>query len=77
VNLGTDLSFEPAPEPLLAPIEGHGWRILWSSETPCYGGGGTPPLETKANWRIPGEAAVLLAPDENREPADAKLAQND
>jgi maltooligosyltrehalose trehalohydrolase len=77
VNLGTDLAFTPAPEPLLAPIAGHGWRILWSSEAPLYGGGGTAPLETKANWMIPGEAAVLLEPDENREPVRPKLSQKD
>lgn len=77
VNLDGDLWLEPAPEPLLAPIDGHGWRILWSSEAPRYGGGGTAPLETNANWMIPGPATVLLEPDENSEPARAKLAQKD
>jgi maltooligosyltrehalose trehalohydrolase len=77
VNLDGDLWLEPAPEPLLAPIDGHGWRILWSSEAPRYGGGGTAPLETNANWMIPGEATVLLEPDENSQPARAKLAQKD
>lgn len=75
VNLGTDLWFNPSPEPLLAPIEGHGWRIVWSSEAPEYGGRGTPPVETKANWILPGETAVLLTPDENREPPHAKLSE--
>jgi maltooligosyltrehalose trehalohydrolase len=60
VNLGTDLHLDPAPEPLLAPPEGTGWKILWSSEAPEYGGRGTPPLETEDNWRIPGRAAVVL-----------------
>src|SRR5947199_104259 len=32
VNLGPDLTMRPAPEPLLAPIEGHDWDILWSGE---------------------------------------------
>jgi maltooligosyltrehalose trehalohydrolase len=62
VNLGRDLHFDPAPEPLLAPPENMAWRTLWSSEDPCYGGGGTPPLETEDNWHIPGEAAVVLLP---------------
>jgi maltooligosyltrehalose trehalohydrolase len=62
VNLGRDLHFDPAPEPLLAPPENMGWQTLWSSEDPCYGGGGTPPLETEDNWHIPGEAAVVLFP---------------
>ena len=75
VNLGPNLWLEPAPEPLLAPIEGRGWRLLWSSEAPEYGGGGTPPLETTANWIIPGEAAFLLGPDENSELPDAILSQ--
>ncbi|HVS53347.1 MAG TPA: malto-oligosyltrehalose trehalohydrolase [Opitutaceae bacterium] len=75
VNLGAELYFNPAPEPLLAPCDEHGWRILWSSESPTYGGGGTPPLETKANWIMPAQAAVLLAPAENGELPDARLAE--
>lgn len=62
VNLGRDLHLISAPEPLLAPPVGHAWQILWSSEDPRYGGTGTPPLDTKDNWRIPGHAAVALRP---------------
>ncbi|MBV9081811.1 MAG: malto-oligosyltrehalose trehalohydrolase [Acidobacteriaceae bacterium] len=62
VNLGTELEFNPAPEPLLAPPLSTEWAKLWSSEDPQYGGCGTPPLDTEENWRIPGEAAVLLHP---------------
>ena len=62
VNLGGDLHLDPAPEPLLAPPDGNGWTILWSSEEYDYGGSGTPALESEENWRIPGEAAVALAP---------------
>jgi maltooligosyltrehalose trehalohydrolase len=62
VNLGTDLHLDPAPEPLLAPPGGTIWEIRWSSEDPAYGGGGTAPLDTDDNWRIPGQAAVVLAP---------------
>ena len=62
VNLGTDLEFRPAPEPLLAPPEGSGWDLLWSSETPLYGGDGVYLPETPGGWRIPGHAAVVLAP---------------
>ena len=74
VNLGPDLGLNPAPEPLLAPPPGKVWRTLWSSEGYAYGGTGTPPLETKNNWCIPGEAAVALAPSEAAgagDPADA------
>jgi maltooligosyltrehalose trehalohydrolase len=62
VSLGRDLQLDPAPEPLLAPPERTRWETLWSSDDPCYGGPGTPPLEDHHNWRIPGEAAVVLAP---------------
>ena len=62
VNLGRTLHLNPAPEPLLAPLAWSGWRLRWSSEDPCYGGAGTPELETADNWRIPAESAVLLAP---------------
>jgi len=62
VNLGRDLPLDPAPEPLLAPPEGGEWTVLWSSEDPRYGGCGAPPPETEGRWRLPGHAAVVLAP---------------
>jgi maltooligosyltrehalose trehalohydrolase len=61
VNLGADLRFEPAPEPLLAPPEGRAWKVGWSSEDPRYGGGGTPPVEVEGGFFLPGQAAVVLA----------------
>jgi maltooligosyltrehalose trehalohydrolase len=62
VNFGRDLHLDPAPEPLLAPVWQRAWRLIWSSESPNYGGNGTPAVESDDNWRIPGEAAVVLAP---------------
>jgi maltooligosyltrehalose trehalohydrolase len=62
VNLGRDLHLDPAPEPLLAPPEDKLWELLWSSEDPGYGGSGTPPVDSEDNWRIPGQAAVVLRP---------------
>jgi maltooligosyltrehalose trehalohydrolase len=62
VNLGASLGLDPAPEPLLAPPADALWRIRWSSEDPRYGGAGVAPMETAANWRIPGHAAILLEP---------------
>ena len=62
VNLGRDINFNPAPEPLLAPPDGALWTMLWSSEATAYGGTGTPPLETKNNWFIPGHAAIAMRP---------------
>ncbi|RPJ29401.1 MAG: malto-oligosyltrehalose trehalohydrolase, partial [Planctomycetaceae bacterium] len=61
VNLGMDLFFGPAPEPLLAPPREQHWRILFSTEEPCYGGSGTPDLELDQGWRIPAEAAIAFA----------------
>jgi len=62
VNLGPDLTMRPAPEPLLAPLEGQGWKILWSSEVSEYGGVGTPPLYRAGYLRIAAESALVLAP---------------
>lgn len=62
VNLGLDLEFGSAPEPLVAPPEGQRWLLLWSSEDPRYGGAGTPPLDSTGCLRIPGHAAVVLSP---------------
>lgn len=64
MNLGRDLHLAPAPEPLLAPPPGMRWAVLWSSEDVRYGGGGTAEIETPdEGWRIPGHAAVVLAPE--------------
>jgi maltooligosyltrehalose trehalohydrolase len=60
INLGTDLYLSPSPEPLLAPLLDKSWRVIWSSEDPKYGGLGTFPPDTSDNWRIPGNAAVVL-----------------
>jgi maltooligosyltrehalose trehalohydrolase len=62
INLGTDLEFNPAPEPLLAPPASKQWSELWSSDNICYGGCGTAPLDSDQNWKIPGKAAVVLHP---------------
>ena len=62
VNFGPNLHLHPVPEPLLAPPLGMEWHILWSSEHPRYGGGGTAPLDTAENWQLPGHAAIVLAP---------------
>jgi maltooligosyltrehalose trehalohydrolase len=60
VNLGRDLDFTPAPEPLLA-LPGSGtWEVLWSSEDVQYGGSGTGQVEDNGRWHVPGQAAVAL-----------------
>jgi maltooligosyltrehalose trehalohydrolase len=60
VNLGCDLLLREAPEPLLAPPHGRGWRVRWSSEDVRYGGSGIGPVEGDHGWRLPGEAAVAM-----------------
>ena len=60
INLGIDYVYDPAPEPLLAPPDKSQWQIVWSSESPVYGGRGTTPLGMQ-NWKIPGYAAIVLA----------------
>jgi maltooligosyltrehalose trehalohydrolase len=62
VNLGRDLLFGSAPEPLLAPVEGQGWRLWWSSEAAVYGGSGIPAQDADGNWLIAGMSAAVLIP---------------
>jgi maltooligosyltrehalose trehalohydrolase len=62
VNLGVDLHLDPAPEPLLAPPEGRLWKVMLATTDPKYGGCGTPMPDGNDNWRVPGHAAVVLAP---------------
>ncbi|HEU4683901.1 MAG TPA: malto-oligosyltrehalose trehalohydrolase [Nitrospira sp.] len=60
VNLGPDLHFVPAPEPLLAPVAGGRWRLHWSSDHPRYGGPGVVDPQTDAGWHIPGATATFF-----------------
>jgi maltooligosyltrehalose trehalohydrolase len=63
INLGCDLDFSPACEPLIAPPHGHAWRLMWSSESPEYGGQGTPPMKVDAPWVVPGGCALFFVPE--------------
>jgi maltooligosyltrehalose trehalohydrolase len=60
-NFGIDHPFGCEGEPLLAPLTGRQWSILWSSEHPRYGGGGTPPWQSDGVSTIKGHSAVVLA----------------
>jgi maltooligosyltrehalose trehalohydrolase len=62
VNLGADLDLSSVAEPLVAPPDRNGWRVLWSSEDPRYGGGGTATADDARGLRVAGHAALLLAP---------------
>ncbi len=59
VNLGADLDFRPAPEPLLAPPVGHVWSLRWSSDAPTYGGPGVTEPLTETGWKVPGGSAAF------------------
>jgi maltooligosyltrehalose trehalohydrolase len=62
VNLGTELEYDPAPEPLLAPVGREGWQLVWSSDDPRYGGpGAVHPCADDAGWRVPAQSAMFLA----------------
>jgi maltooligosyltrehalose trehalohydrolase len=63
VNLGNTFREAVLPQPLLAPPPDHGWRVVWSSEHPTYGGHGTPEPFTSKRLAIPARCAVLFAPD--------------
>jgi maltooligosyltrehalose trehalohydrolase len=64
VNLGRERLEASIPEPLLAPVAGRTWRLLWSSEHPDYGGGGVAEPFPDGLWWFPGQAAIVLAPGE-------------
>jgi maltooligosyltrehalose trehalohydrolase len=65
VNLGEELTLEPVREPLLAPPAHSEWTVVVSSESPRYGGSGTPPVwrggGNNGPWRIAGRCTMLLA----------------
>ncbi|HUC97368.1 MAG TPA: DUF3459 domain-containing protein, partial [Candidatus Polarisedimenticolaceae bacterium] len=61
INLGMDTMLGPVPEPLLAPLPGTSWQILWSSENPRYGGSGALPVENESGWLLIGKSAVVLS----------------
>jgi maltooligosyltrehalose trehalohydrolase len=62
VNLGGLCELRLFPEPLLAPPRRTRWTVLWSSEDPLYGGGGSGDIVLPDVWRIPAECTVALAP---------------
>ncbi len=61
VNLGLDLAIACAPEPLLAPPRGCRWNVLWSSESPLYGGLGVRAFDPADGW-VSGHSALVLEP---------------
>jgi maltooligosyltrehalose trehalohydrolase len=62
VNLGPELALDSVAEPLLAPMRGQAWSVLWSSQDVRYLGEGTAPLRLEVGLRLPPECAVVLSP---------------
>jgi maltooligosyltrehalose trehalohydrolase len=60
VNLGADLDYRPAPEPLLAPPSHRYWYLCWSSDDPRYGGPGIINPCDANGWHIPGASATFF-----------------
>ena len=61
INLGVDLVLPSAAEPLIAPVEGRSWKIIWSSESPKYGGRGSGHVNIIDAVHLPGHAAFVMA----------------
>ena len=61
VNLGRDLHFQSAPEPLLAPPDDAEWNVIWSTEDLRYGGSGTPAITESGSWNICGHSTVVMS----------------
>lgn len=62
-NFDHDVEVRPAPFPLLAPPPDRGWKVLWTSEHPSYGGQGLPLWDTTGPVNLPGFSAILLGPE--------------
>lgn len=60
LNLGRDLQFGVAAEPLLAPPDGRRWVVGWSSEHPDYDGAGRRPIDLRKFWILPADCALVL-----------------
>ncbi len=60
LNLGADLTFDPCPQPLLAPPAGGEWKPLLSSREVRFGGHGAVFPDGTRRWQIPGQCALVL-----------------
>ncbi|HZS16320.1 MAG TPA: malto-oligosyltrehalose trehalohydrolase [Candidatus Udaeobacter sp.] len=60
INFGDCQALHAISEPILAPPSHHSWELLWTSESPRYGGTGTTPTAGKAEWILPAESTSAL-----------------
>ncbi|MGA9522918.1 MAG: malto-oligosyltrehalose trehalohydrolase [Myxococcaceae bacterium] len=68
LNLGPDLTWDPCPQPLLAPPAGGAWRPLISSKEVRFGGHGAVFPDGTGRWQIPGQCALVLTSQGSEEP---------
>jgi maltooligosyltrehalose trehalohydrolase len=62
VNLGRDLFWTTAAEPLLAAPQGADWKLLFTTGNPKYGGAGIATFDSR-DWHIPGHSALVFRPE--------------
>jgi len=62
VNFGERQVLHPASDPLLAPPLGYMWEMLWTSESPRYGGTSSVAVANQEQWILPAESTVALRP---------------
>lgn len=68
VNLGFRRDLNWACEPLLAPPLDMEWEMIWSSDSPQYGGPGRVEIVPDDGWMLPAEAAVVFRPRARAKP---------
>ncbi|MBV9009654.1 MAG: malto-oligosyltrehalose trehalohydrolase [Verrucomicrobia bacterium] len=68
VNLGCRSELSPASEPLLAPPLGTEWELIWTSDSPEYGGSGRVDIVPDEGWLLPAQAAVVFCPRVRKKP---------
>ncbi|HET7618170.1 MAG TPA: DUF3459 domain-containing protein, partial [Vicinamibacterales bacterium] len=71
INLGNDLDFTPAGEPLLAAGRAGAWQLAWTSEAVEYGGHGVHPLDMAGPLTFPGNSGMFFQP--GSEPRSSNL----
>jgi maltooligosyltrehalose trehalohydrolase len=62
VNFGEQQILKPAAEPLLAPPSRFRWEILWTSDSPRYGGADSMAHALEEQWVLPAESTVAFRP---------------
>src|SRR5262249_9055599 len=67
VNFGDRQVLHPVSEPLLSPPLGYCWDLLWTSESPRYGGAASASVGTQARWILPAESTTGMRPPQREE----------